>query len=344
MPVPNGVLAMLIAVSVVALLLMLSVAAVTFGGPDMPPPMPGIGDRYRSIDFSGLPPLRYFEADDGEPLAYRAYGPASVHAQGSVVLIHGSSGSSNGMHPLAKGLAGAGYAVFSLDIRGHGASGTPGTIAYVGQLEDDLAAFMRQVAPVTPSVLAGFSAGGGFALRFAGSERQAMFDGYLLMSPFLSEDAPTLRPGGGGWVNVGMPRMLALSVLNALGIRRFNDLPVVRFALNKEAQAMLTPAYSFSLASNFRPLRDYKRNIEAVRRPCAIIAGIDDDVFYTDRLEPVFRALGQSWPVTLLPGISHADLVLNAKAVSATVRAIAALGMPATRKAVATSPQPVVDR
>ena len=329
---------MLIALSIVTLLLMLSMAAITFGGPDMPPPMPGIGERYRSIDFTDLPPLQHFEADDGERLAYRAYAPASVHAQGSVVLIHGSSGSGRGMHPLAKGLAGAGYTVFSLDIRGHGASGSPGTIAYVGQLEDDLAAFVRQVGPASPSVLVGFSAGGGFALRFAGSERQQMFDGYLLLSPFLSEDAPTLRPGGGGWVNVGMPRMLALSVFNALGIRRFNDLPVVRFALNKEAQAMLTPAYSFSLASNFRPLRDYRRNIGAVRCPCAVIAGLDDEVFYTDRLEPTFRSLGQSWPVTLLPGISHADLVLNAKGISATVRAVAALHMPAMRKHVPALP------
>ncbi len=36
------------------------------------------------------------------------------------------------------------------------------------------------------------------------------------------------------------------------------------------------------------------RNIEAVRRPCTVIAGLDDDLFYTDSLEPIFRSLGQS--------------------------------------------------
>lgn len=335
---------MLIALSVVALLLMLSVAAVTLGGPEAPQPMPGIGDRYRSIDFSGLPPLRYFKGDDGERLAYRAYAPVTGQARGSVVLIHGSSGSSNGMHPLARGLADAGYAVYALDVRGHGGSGHEGTITYVGQLEDDLAAFVRQVAPVTPSVLAGFSAGGGFALRFAGSAYQELFDAYLLLSPFISEDAPTLRPGGGGWVNVGMPRMLALSMLNTLGIRRFNDLPVVRFALNEEARAILTSAYSYSLASNFRPLRDYKRNIRAVQRPCAVVAGVDDDVFYTNRLEPTFRAQGQSWPVTLLPGISHADLVLNARSIASIVRAMASLRSPQRRNPISLSAQALTDR
>lgn len=334
---------MLIALSIVVLLLLLSVAALTLGGPNMPPPMPGIGERYRAIDFSALPQLRHFEADDGERLAYRAYVPASVPARGSVVLIHGSSGSSRGMHPLAAGLAAAGYAVYALDIRGHGASGSPGTITYVGQLEDDMAAFMRQIKPEAPTVLAGFSAGGGFALRLAGSERQEMFDGYLLLSPFLGEDAPTLRPGGGGWVKVGMPRMLALSALNALGIRRFNDLPVVRFALNKEAQAMLTPAYSFSLASNFRPLRDYQRNIRAVRRPCVVVAGIDDDVFYADRLEPVLRDLGQAWPVTLVPGISHADLPLDARGIAATVRALTLACAAAKRSARVPSPRAVTE-
>jgi non-heme chloroperoxidase len=242
-----------------------------------------------------------------------------------VVLVHGSAGNSSSMHLLAKGFAGAGYAGFALDIRGHGASGSSGMIAYVGQLEDDLEAFMHRVAPPPPVTMVGFSAGGGFAIRFAGSDRQDLFHSYLLLSPFLGQDAPTLRPAGGGWVNVGIPRMLALTALNSLGIRWLNDLPVVRFALNEQARAVLTPAYSYALAANFHPQRDYQTNIRKIHRPCAVVAGIDDDVFYADKLEPTFRSLGKPWPVTLLPGIGHASLTMDPRGISAAVQAVQGL-------------------
>jgi len=55
-------------------------------------------------------------------------------------------------------------------MRGHGESGSRGDIAYIGQLEDDLDDFMKQVLEVEKGVtLIGFSGGGGFALRFAGA-------------------------------------------------------------------------------------------------------------------------------------------------------------------------------
>jgi alpha-beta hydrolase superfamily lysophospholipase len=309
------------ALSVALLLVALSALAVSLGGPKTPPPMTIVNEQFKAIDFSGLPPLLYYEANDGEQLAYRAYMP-SVPTAGSVVLVHGSSGSSRSLHLLAKGFAAAGVAVYVPDIRGHGASGSTGTIAYVGQLEDDLEAFVRRAVPAAPVTLVGFSAGGGFVIRFAGSERQGLFHSYLLLSPFLGEDAPNLRPNGGGWVDVGMPRMLALAALNSVGIRWFNDLPVIRFALNEEAKTFLTPSYSYSLAENFRPQHDYEQNIRDIHRPCAVVAGAADDVFYTDRLKPTFRALGKPWPVTLLPGIGHAALTLDPRGIAAAVRAV----------------------
>lgn len=316
---------MIDALSFALFVIAMGAVAVAFGGPKTPPPILSINEKFKTIDFSSLPPLQYYEAADGEQLAYRAYLPGQRSALGSVVLVHGSSANSSGMHLLAKGFMDAGYVAYALDIRGHGASGNPGIITYVGQLEDDLEAFMHRVAPSPPVTLVGFSAGGGFAIRFAGSERQDLFHSYLLLSPFLGQDAPTLRPAGGGWVNVGMPRLLTLTALNSLGIRWFNDLPVVRFALNEEARAVLTPAYSYALAANFHPQRDYQRNIREIHRPCAVVAGIDDDVFYTDRLEPTFRDLGKPWPVTLLPGIDHASLTMDPKGIAAAIRAVKGL-------------------
>ena len=154
-------------IAVLLVLLIVLAAAIVFGGPSTPAPLPWINNPFLAVDYSDLPPLQHFPGDDGVSLAYRQYAPGSAHPRGSVVLIHGSSASSASMHVLAKGYAHEGFAVYVLDMRGHGESGTKGTIAYVGHLEDDIDAFVRAVAPVQPATLAGFSAGGGFVLTGA---------------------------------------------------------------------------------------------------------------------------------------------------------------------------------
>ncbi|MGZ5259645.1 MAG: alpha/beta fold hydrolase, partial [Burkholderiales bacterium] len=275
-----------------------------------------------------LPSPSRFEARDGARLTFRAYPAAARSRKGSVVLVHGSSGKGSGMHALAKAFAAAGYAAYALDIRGHGDSGDKGKIAYVGQLEDDLEDFVRSVKPPHPVTLGGFSSGGGFVLRFAGSARQNLFSNYLLLSPFISQDAPTYRPNAGGWVSVGVPRWFAIGVLDAFGMRLFNDLPVIRFALDERDKAALTPQYSFSLAQNFRPERDYRANIRAVKQPLSVVAGADDEVFHADKFAMVFKAEGKDIAVTLVPGIGHINLTLDPRAVQAAVSAVKRMNEP----------------
>jgi non-heme chloroperoxidase len=312
-----------ISISLAALAAGALTVAIAFGGPKPMPPMESINDPFKAVDFSDLPPLLRFTAEDGTALAYRHYAHAGGGPRGSVV--HGSSASSNSMHVLAKGFAQAGYEAYALDVRGHGASGVKGTIDYIGQLEEDLVSFVKTVSLAKPSTLAGFSSGGGFVLRFAGSPRQDEFQNYLLLSPYLSHEAANYRPGSGGWVSVGIPRIISLAVLNQLGIRMFNGLPVTNFALSEAAKTFLTPTYSFSLAANFRPQTDYEANIRAVDQPVAIVAGTSDEVFKVDKLEGIFRGQGQTWPVTLLPGIAHIPLTLDTGAVNAAVHAVEAM-------------------
>ncbi|MDH4322885.1 MAG: alpha/beta fold hydrolase [Betaproteobacteria bacterium] len=310
---------MLIPVLIFVVALLALAGSIAFGGPTPPAPMATINDPFRSVDFSDLPPVLIFQASDGQPLAYREYVPVGVQ-RGSVTLIHGSSASSNSMHPMAKALAAAGYKAFALDMRGHGQSGAKGHIRHIGQLDSDLADFVRAVRPPQPSTLAGFSSGGGFVLRFAGGENQSLFGSYLLLSPFLSESAPNQRPGSGGWVNVGVPRIIGLAVLNSLGIRAFNWLPVASFALNEQARTLLTPEYDFNLAMNFRPERDYVANIQRVAKPCAVLAGAADEAFRTEKLEEIVRAAGKGWEVELLPNVGHIPLTLEPSAVAVMVR------------------------
>jgi alpha-beta hydrolase superfamily lysophospholipase len=306
----------------VAVLAAIAGLAIAFGGPGKPSAMPSINDPFTSVDFSDLPKVSYFMARDGTKLAFRTYPAAGGGVKGSVVLVHGSSGSGSSMHVMAKEFAAAGYAAYALDIRGHGHSGSKGHIAYLGQLEDDMEDFVHAVKLAQPSTLIGFSSGGGFVLRFAGGPRQKLFSNYLLLTPFIHQDAATSRPDSGGWASVGVPRIIVISFLNGFGVHAFNDLPVIRYALTEENAKFLTPEYSFALAQNFRPERDYQANIRAVRQPLRVVVGQNDEVFFADKFASVFKRAGKDIPVMILPGIDHISLTLNPVALQAAVNTV----------------------
>ncbi len=306
--------------------------AIALGGPGQPQPMASINTPFKDVNFADLPQPRTYTAADGKALSYRLY-PATGPRQGAVVLVHGSSASGASMHVLAKGLRDAGYDAYTLDIRGHGLSGPHGDIAYIGQLDDDLRAFMQTVQPARPNTLLGFSSGGGFALRVASSTQQSLFDSYLLLSPFLGHQAPTYKPDASGWAKVGVPRVAALSVLNQMGVHAFNKLTVIRYALDARAQKVLTPSYSFNLLSNFGPPEDLPQAIARVQCPVAVLVGSDDELFAATQFAPTFRAAGAHWPVQLVPGLSHITLTLQPAGIAAVVRqlraqALAAQGSP----------------
>ena len=300
--------------------------AVWLGGPKPIAPLASINAPFAHVDYSGLPGVQHYPARDGTALAYRHYAPATGGtgtgtATRRIVLVHGSSASSRSMHPMAQALAAAGFTVDALDMRGHGDSGTHGQAAYVGQLEDDLQDFMRAVPFAGPSTLLGFSSGGGFVLRFAGGARQELFDRYVLLSPFLRYNAPTLRPSNSGWASVGMPRMISLRVLNRLGVTAWNSLPVINFALDAAARPFLTGSYSYSLATNFGPHDDYAADIRSAHAPMQLLAGTDDELMVADRYAATFAAAGKPVPVTLVPGAGHISLTLAPAALRSVVTA-----------------------
>lgn len=299
-------------------------AAVIWGGPSDIEPLESINAPFQGLDYSNLPPVQHFTARDGSPLAWRGYAASKLSAgapERRVVLVHGSSAQSKSMHVLAQALAAQGFSVASLDLRGHGDSGPHGQIGYIGQLEDDIEDFLQAVPHTGQQTLMGFSSGGGFVLRFAASGRQQLFDRYVLLSPFLHHAAPTNQPGNSQWVSVGLPRMVGLSLLNRAGITRWNHLPVLRFALNEQARRLLTPNYSYALATNFRPHDDYLSDIRNAHGTVCIVAGQDDELFHAERFAEVFKNAGKPVPVTLVPGVNHIGLTLDALAVRTVAQA-----------------------
>ena len=112
---------------------------------------------------------------------------------------------------------------------------------------------------------------------------------------------------------------MALNTLNAFGIRYWNDLPVVRFALTEEAKKFLTPEYDFNLAMNFAANADYQADLRNAKGKVAILAGDADELLQSQELQGMVQRAGKDWPVQLVPGIGHVPLTLEHTALEAVV-------------------------
>ena len=291
--------------------LLLIGAALTLFDPPRPPRLEVIATPFASMDDSRLPATSRYTARDGAQLAYRAYPAPGAAADGPVaVLVHGSSGSGRGMHAMAEHLQGAGISAYTLDMRGHGESGPRGDVAYIGQLEDDLEDFARQVlAGRSNTALVGHSSGGGFALRVAASARQKLFGRYVLLAPYLGYDAPTVKPANQAWVNVSVPRIVALSVLGSVGEQRLGHLSVVRFAIDPAREQYLTPWYSYRMWASFQAHRDFRADIRAATQRLDVIVGAGDELFEPAAFAPLFAGLRPATTVTVLPALTHITLI-----------------------------------
>jgi len=283
---------------------------------DSPAPLPRLaaGDSVSGIDDwnkAEIPPIQRVTARDGAPLAYRLYPGRPDRA---VVLVHGSSGSGLTMHKVAQALQAAGATVYAISLRGHGGSGfVNGDTSYIAQLDDDLADFVKTAgfggAGVRRSLI-GFSSGGGFILRTASGVNRALFDDYIAVSPFIAADSPTTRPGNvGGWANAAVPRIVALSILDRLGLPWFQGLPAVRFATDAKAGDSRTPVYSFRLQVGMHLTRDWRDEIARIDRPTAVLVGANDELFLADQFQPLFAGLNPKIAVSVVPGLGHLDMI-----------------------------------
>ncbi len=294
-------------------------AAIALDAPQAPPPMASVSNPFAGVDFSGAPARQHYTARDGTALAYRAYpgDPKRI-----VVLIHGSSGTSENMHLVAKAIRARGATVYALAMRGHDGTGRSGDIDYIGQLDDDVVDFLRTLGPRTPGrtrTLLGFSSGGGFALRFAGSANGKVFDRLILVAPQFPYFAPTVRQGAGGCVSLALPRIITLGVLNRLGITAFNGLPVMAMAVDRTrlAETGLTPVYSYRMLRNFGPSDDYLGDVKRVPGPVVVFDGEKDEIFKADKFAPLLKPLRPDLTVTVIPGLSHMEMTLKPAALNA---------------------------
>jgi alpha-beta hydrolase superfamily lysophospholipase len=292
-----------------------------------PPELKSISAYRNSIDFSALPELTRFQARDGSALAYRHY-PAQAPSTGRIaVVVHGSSGSSWGaVHALSLALATRGVQTYAVDIRGHGASGNRGDIAYLGQLEDDMADLVseiRKTNPTAPLTLLGHSSGGGFALRIAASPIQNLFTSTVLLAPYLGYDAPSSRPNSGGWANADIPRFLALTILRKLGMPWAESLPAIAFAVPPNSSQRLTATYSYRLMRNFAA-SDYRADFAAATKPVTVFSGSADELMDSAKFS---ESVGGRATVKIIDGVDHMGIVCNPAAIAVIADDVAKAGV-----------------
>jgi pimeloyl-ACP methyl ester carboxylesterase len=285
--------------------------------PSRPPMLASVSGGTRT-DMSDLPQLSRFQARDGTELAFRHYQPApGADADDRVaVLVHGSSGGSRSMHTLARAVAARGAETFAVDMRGHGASGTRGDIVYNGQLEDDLADLVDHIRTTRPKAaitLVGFSSGGGFALRVAGSRTKELFTRTVLLAPYLGNDAPTSRPNSGGWANASLPRLHRLRALRQVGLTCCESLPALAFAVPQNSEKAQTGTYSFRLMVNFGVFHNYHSYVAAATHPLTIYAGAADELMFADKYAGAVQDFANV-NLKVLDGLNHMGLIYDPRA------------------------------
>ena len=156
-----------------------------------------------------------------------------------------------------------------------------------------------------------------------------LFDRFIMISPALPPGAPTIRPKG-GWASVALPRILVLAALNRVGIDWFNGLPIVAFATPPNV-ANLTSVYSFRLAIGFGAPRKYLAALGRSTKPVALLVGGSDELFYSDRFEPLLRPARPDLHVTIVPSIGHIGMTVAPEGIAAVRKSFLELTAPVAR-------------
>jgi alpha-beta hydrolase superfamily lysophospholipase len=119
-------------------------------------------------------------------LYYQSWQP-ELAIKGVVAIVHGLGGHSGQFSGAAAALVAQGYAVYALDLRGHGRSpGQRGHINTWREFRADIAAFLALIEPSCACFLWGHSLGGTIALDYALRSPHTL-QGLILTAPALSQ-------------------------------------------------------------------------------------------------------------------------------------------------------------
>lgn len=232
----------------------------------------------------GAAPHRFIMRDGTKVFAQKLSGNSSH----TIILLHGVGASGYLMNRTAGLLRNTTQAdVYAIDFRGHGQSeGKKGDISYINQYADDVADIVQAIYKKKPEgkiVIAAHSMGGGIALRYAMSQSSSLVNGFILLAPLLGHNAPTLRKtppvtqesSKAPFMKIHIQRIIGLKMLNSIGDKRHNHLPVLFLNLPEEATLK---AYTYRANVGMAP-DDYIAGLKAVKAPMLVLVGEQEEVF-----------------------------------------------------------------
>lgn len=262
-------------------------------------------------------PTRYRMRDGKELFTYKF---PSKNAS-TIILLHGILSSGYLMNKTSGLLQKAtGAEVITLDLRGHGQSeGAPGDVQYIDQFADDIADVVAAVKKEKPNgriILAGYSMGGGIALRYAMKNNAPAIDGYILLAPILGQNMPrqqSLNHSKQGineepLMKVHITRIIGLKMLNSVGEHRHDSLPVLFFNVPKE----MIRQYSYRANESMSP-EDYKAGLQAVKKPLLVLVGSNDKAFGSSQYEEAVKSNTNDGEVFIIEGATHYSVRHNAQ-------------------------------
>jgi len=136
-------------------------------------------------------------------------------------------------------------------------------------------------------------------------------------APTYKQDAKYARPF--------LPRIMALMVLDRVGIRAFDHLTTLLLAIDPARSDILVGHYSWLLMRAFGT-RDYAADLRNAQTPLAVVVGEKDELFYADKFAPTIDAVRPGVPVTIVPALSHTGLTVDPSAVPAILAAVRGQG------------------
>jgi alpha-beta hydrolase superfamily lysophospholipase len=232
--------------------------------------------------------LDSYASPEGLKLAYRLYEPEGkvTHV---LVLLHDTLLHGGWYETLARGLAERGIAVYLPDRRGWGHS--DGNRREVSEdrdvLTEDITAMLAAAQARYPQrkvFLGGHGRGAGLVMRYVASSRPV--PGVILISPFISEDQPNLRPEGWQQFVTVHPgeAFLARAGLAYWPVWRYNWPQSMA-----KADPLLERKSSTSWQKETVP-DDLAAAYDALNAPLLLVQGKDDPLFDADKTGQVLAS------------------------------------------------------
>ncbi|CAN5183586.1 monoacylglycerol lipase [soil metagenome] len=224
-------------------------------------------------------------------IRWQAWLPAGS-PRAAVVIAHGVSEHSGRYSHVAERLAGAGYATYGIDHRGHGRSGGDRVLidrfAYVIEDLDQLVDLVAEQHPGMPRFLLGHSMGGGISIGYTLAYEEKL-DGLILSAPLSNSDAATRVQRVASSLLSRIAPKLGIFPVDSATISR--DPEVVR-AYDEDPLVDRRKLPARTVAELTEGVDDFCDRVPALGLPVLLMHGTADELVPFSGSERLFEAIG----------------------------------------------------